>query len=325
VPSGEGSAPAGQPPGAKDERGEGPGRDQGGPLTLPVGATFDPLRLELGKGRAREAEGRHLPGRRSPVRDLGGGQGAHVGDQVPPGRVARASDVALSGTLRAAAPSQLARGRWPGGPVMVRPADLRTKVREGREGNLVLFVVDASGSMAARRRMSAVKGAVLSLLLDAYQRRDRVGLVTFAGEGAELAVPPTASVDLAARLLAELPTGGRTPLAAGLGRAAEVLAAERVRDPLRRPLLVLVTDGRATGPRGAGTAGVDAAVAAGAALAARGVPGVLVDTEEGPVRLGLGGRVAAAMGAPWLRLEELAASSLAGLVRRLTAPGGRAA
>src|SRR5436309_603664 len=77
------------------------------------------------------------------------------------------------------------------------PADLREAVREGREGNLVLFAVDASGSMAARQRMRAVKAAVLSLLLDAYQRRDKVGLVTFRGTGAEVALPPTSSVEAA--------------------------------------------------------------------------------------------------------------------------------
>ncbi|MGH8903291.1 MAG: vWA domain-containing protein, partial [Egibacteraceae bacterium] len=185
---------------------------------------------------------------------------------------------------------------------------------QGREGNLVLFVVDASGSMAARRRMTAVKGAIASLLLDAYQRRDRVGLVTFAGSGAQVPLAPTASVEQAVRLLADLPTGGRTPIAAGLEKAAQVLAAERVRDPRRRPLLMLLTDGRVT-------AGGDPVTAA-ASLAARGVPAVVVDTEDGHVKLGMAGAIARAMSAPWLRLEELAASSLAGVVRTIT---GRAA
>ena len=119
-------------------------------------------------------------------------------------------------------------------------------MRIGREGNLVLFAVDASGSMAAGQRMRAVKGAVGSLLRDAYQRRDKVGLITFRGTEATLALPPTSSVEAGARRLAVLPTGGRTPLAAGLALAARVLAAERLRDPDRRPLLVVVTDGRAT-------------------------------------------------------------------------------
>src|SRR6201999_4315570 len=122
------------------------------------------------------------------------------------------------------------------------PSDLRTAVRRDREGNLVLFAVDASGSMAARARMSAVKTAVLSLLLDAYQRRDKVGLVTFRGTSAQLVLPPTRSVEVAARRLDELPAGGRTPLAEGLQLAAQVLELERVRDPRLRALLVLVTD-----------------------------------------------------------------------------------
>ncbi len=126
------------------------------------------------------------------------------------------------------------------------PEDLRHAQREGREGNLVLFCVDASGSMAARRRMSAVTGAVVALLRDAYQRRDKVGVVTFRGSGAAVALPPTTSVHTAHHRLADLRTGGRTPLADGLRTARRVLRAERVRDPRRRGLLIVLTDGRAT-------------------------------------------------------------------------------
>jgi len=189
--------------------------------------------------------------------------------------------------------------------VTMAPADLREAVREGREGNLVLFAVDASGSMAARQRMRAVKGAVLSLLLDAYQRRDKVGLVTFRGTGAELALPPTSSVEAAARRLASLATGGRTPLAAGLARAARVLAAERLRDPRRRPLLVVVTDGRAT-------SGSDADLARAAAMLA-GVASVVVDCESSVLRLGLAERLAVRLGATLVGLDELEA----GIARQL--------
>jgi len=199
------------------------------------------------------------------------------------------------------------------------PADLREAVREGKEGNLVLFAVDASGSMAARQRMRAVKGAVLSLLLDAYQRRDKVGLVTFRGTGAELALPPTSSVEAAARRLASLPTGGRTPLAAGLAKAARVLAAERLRDPRRRPLLVVVTDGRAT-------SGSDADLMRAAAMLA-GVASVVVDCEASLVRLGLAERLAVLLGGSLFRLDELDAgssgSALATVARQMT--GGRVA
>ncbi|MGW5048109.1 putative cobaltochelatase [Streptomyces griseoluteus] len=216
----------------------------------------------------------------------------------------------LAATVRAAAPHQRARGR--SGPGLVlRRDDLRQAAREGREGNLVLFVVDASGSMAARQRMSAVKGAVLSLLLDAYQRRDKVGLVTFRGTAAEVALPPTSSVDAAAARLESLPTGGRTPLAAGLLRAHDVLRVERLRDPSRRALLVVVTDGRATG----GPEPVALAGRAARLLGAESVASVVVDCESGPVRLGLAGRLAEELGGTAVTLEELRADAIAGLVR----------
>jgi magnesium chelatase subunit D len=232
-----------------------------------------------------------------------------VGSTRPTGTVTR---LHLTDTVLAAAPHQVARGRR-GAGLHLRREDLRQSTLEGREGNLVLFVVDASGSMGSRARMGAVKGAVLSLLLDAYQRRDKVGLITFRGSDAEVALPPTWSVEAAAARLTELPTGGRTPLAAGLLRAHEVLRVERVRDPQRRPLLVVVTDGRATGARG-GSHLADSYAAAGL-LATAGTASVVVDCESGPVRLGLAATLGAHLGAQTLLLEELAADSLAATVR----------
>ncbi|WP_436759780.1 VWA domain-containing protein [Streptosporangium sp. V21-05] len=238
------------------------------------------------------------PGRRSRARTP---LGRTTGARVPEGHT---GSLHLRATVGAAAPYQVARGR--SGPgLLLRRGDLREAVREGREGNLVLFVVDASGSMAARQRMRAVKSAVLGLLLDAYQRRDKVGLVTFRGARADLVLPPTSSVEAGAARLRELPTGGRTPLAAGLLRAAEVLRVERLRDPSRRPLVVLVTDGRAT----SGT--VEESHRAAGLLA--GVAGVVVDCEGGHVRLGLAASLAARMGAETVRLDDL--TDLAGMVR----------
>ncbi len=156
--------------------------------------------------------------------------------------------------------------------------------------------------------MSAVKGAALSLLADAYQRRDKVGVISFRGANARVLLPPTASVSLAATRLKELPTGGRTPLAAGLEKAAEVLERERLKEKERRPLLVLLTDGRAT-------AGPDPRRAA-AGLRRLGVAAVVVDTEEGHVRLGMAAGVADALGARCLRLDDLRAEGLARLVER---------
>ncbi|WP_031510535.1 putative cobaltochelatase [Streptomyces megasporus] len=233
-------------------------------------------------------------------------QGRTTGARRPRGALSR---LHLAATVRAAAPHQRARGR--SGPgLVVRRDDLREAVTEGRESNLVLFVVDASGSMAARQRMSAVKGAVLSLLLDAYQRRDKVGLITFRGSGAEVALPPTSSVDAAAARLESLPTGGRTPLAAGLLRARDVLRVERLRDPSRRPLLVAVTDGRATG----GPEPVARARQAARLLAADGTASVVLDCESGPVRLGLAGALARELGGPAVTLEELRADAVTSLV-----------
>jgi magnesium chelatase subunit D len=216
----------------------------------------------------------------------------------------------LAETLRAAAPHQVARGRT-SGLLRFRGEDLRVAVREGQEANLVLFCVDASGSMAARKRMEQVKTAILSLLLDAYQRRDKVGLVTFRGERAQLALPPTTSVDIAAKRLLDLPAGGRTPLAEGLLEAARVLELERVRDPRRRPLLVVVTDGRAT----SGPDAVSRSRTAGAHLAARGIATVVVDCEDGPLRLGLATGLATALRAEHVRVTEVSAAALTGLVR----------
>ncbi|KQP77815.1 magnesium chelatase [Aeromicrobium sp. Leaf289] len=234
--------------------------------------------------------------------------GRRIGARTPAGR---SGSLHLVETVRAAAPHQHARGRADGGRVLLRPADLRVAVREGRESNLVLLCVDASGSMAARRRMEQVKTAVLSLLLDAYQRRDKVGLVTFRGAGATLDLPPTSSVDVAARRLEELPAGGRTPLAEGLAAAADALRLERIRDPLRRPLLVVVTDGRAT-------SGPDALARAHRAadhLHRSGVASVVVDCETGGFRLGLASVLADRLGAQHLPLGEVSAESLTSAVR----------
>ncbi|MFK4154259.1 putative cobaltochelatase [Streptomyces fungicidicus] len=309
---GPGGGPGGQPepgdaPGgdgdtaARPEAGEGgEPRPSGAGEQSPVRAA-EPFRAKvlsvpgLGEGAA---------GRRSRARTE---HGRTTGARRPRGALTK---LHLAATVRAAAPHQRARGR--SGPgLVVRRDDLRQATREGREGNLVLFVVDASGSMAARQRMGAVKGAVLSLLLDAYQRRDKVGLVTFRGSAADVALPPTSSVDAAAARLESLPTGGRTPLAAGLLRAHEVLRVERLRDPARRALVVVVTDGRATG----GPEPVALASRAARLFAAGQVASVVVDCESGPVRLGLAGRLADELGGTAVTLDELRADSIAGLVK----------
>jgi magnesium chelatase subunit D len=241
-------------------------------------------------------------------RTLDADTGRTVGARPPAGRLRR---LHTSATLLAAAPYQLSRGRGERDGLLLERGDLRQTVLEGRESNLVLFCVDASGSMAARERMRAVKTGILSLLLDAYQRRDKVGLVTFRSAAgrpdAVVALAPTSSIEGASAQLAALPTGGRTPLAAGLQRSAHVLEVERLRDPARRPLLVVVTDARhTTGPD---------PVAAAQRLAARGIASVVVDCETGPVRLGMARRLGDALRGLTVPLSGLAADGLAGVVR----------
>ena len=305
-----GSGVTGSGPGDPGRRG---GRDAGdGGPDLPAaapGPVFRVRRLDL------PGTGTGAPGRRSRSR---AGIGRIAGARPPRGRLTR---LHLPATIAAAAPHQLARGRGaPPAPLRLRRGDLRQARVEGREGNLVLFVVDASGSMAARSRMGAVKGAILSLLVDAYQRRDKVGMVAFRGSGAQVLLPPTSSVEAAAARLAALPTGGRTPVAAGLLTAQRVLRAERLRDPRRRPLLVLVTDGRATSGFKESDPVADA-IRAAAMLAADRVAGVVMDCEAGPVRLGLAIGLAAALGGSALRPGELAAGPLAETVRALREAG----
>ncbi|MFE1195383.1 putative cobaltochelatase [Streptomyces olivaceoviridis] len=297
--------------GARPEAGEGGQPQASGGQEQSAVRAAEPFRA---KALTVPGVGEGAAGRRSRARTE---HGRTTGARRPRGALTK---LHLAATVQAAAPHQRARGR--SGPgLVVRRDDLRQAVREGREGNLVLFVVDASGSMAARQRMSAVKGAVLSLLLDAYQRRDKVGLVTFRGSAAEVALPPTSSVDAAAARLESLPTGGRTPLAAGLLKAHEVLRVERLRDPARRALVVVVTDGRATG----GPEPVALAGRAARLFAAEQIASVVVDCESGPVRLGLAGELAGRLGGTAVTLDELRADSIAGLVRDVQGTKRRAA
>ncbi|MDX3752213.1 putative cobaltochelatase [Streptomyces sp. AK08-02] len=301
--------PQGDDAGARPEAGE-----SGEPRSSGAGAgeqqpvrAAEPFRTKV---LSVPGVGEGAAGRRSRARTE---RGRTTGSRRPRGAL---NKLHLAATVQAAAPHQRARGRV-GRGLVVRRDDLRQATREGREGNLVLFVVDASGSMAARQRMSAVKGAVLSLLLDAYQRRDKVGLVTFRGTAGDVALPPTSSVDAAAVRLESLPTGGRTPIAAGLLKAHDVLRVERMRDPARRALVVVVTDGRATG----GPEPVALAGRAARLFAAEGVASVVVDCESGPVRLGLAGQLAGELGGTAVTLDELRADSIAGLVRDVQGTG----
>jgi magnesium chelatase subunit D len=156
----------------------------------------------------------------------------------------KTDDLAFDATLRAAAPFQRQRAEQRKRVAFaVRPSDYQRKVRVRRAANLVLFLVDASWSMAVAERMAATKGAILSLLTDAYQRRDRVGLIVFQKDRATLVLPPTNSVTLAQQALADIPVGGKTPLSAGLQLAYIILRRERTLHPDVNPLLIVLTDG----------------------------------------------------------------------------------
>ena len=175
-----------------------------------------------------------------------------------------------------------------------------------------MFVVDASGSMAAEERMSATKGAVLSLLLDAYQRRDRVGMIVFRKNSAEMVLPPTNCVELAQKYLTKLPTGGRTPLAHGLKLGMDAVKHMMRDDDI--PLLVLVSDGRANVGLSGGDP-VEEAKRIAREIASEGIHSIAVDTERDFISFGLVKQISEAMGGKYLRLEELSAAPLATAVR----------
>ncbi|BCI52743.1 hypothetical protein NIIDNTM18_20210 [Mycolicibacterium litorale] len=243
--------------------------------------------------------GEGAPGRRSRARNRTGTVIASTADTDA------GHGMHVFGTLLAAAENQ----RGPGRP-RPRPQDVRRAVREGQEGNLVIFVVDASGSMAARDRMAAVGGATLSLLRDAYQRRDKVAVITFRQRQATVLLPPTTSVYIASRRLSRFDTGGKTPLAEGLLAARDVVVREKARDRARRCLVVVLTDGRATG----GPDPLGRTRQAAARLVAEGAAAVVVDCETSFVRLGLAEELATALRAPAVRLAHLRADDLTRLV-----------
>jgi len=152
--------------------------------------------------------------------------------------------LAFDATLRAAAPHQKKRlSQGSKLAIAIHSSDFQRKIRVKKAANLILFVVDASWSMAVAERMAATKGAILSLLTDAYQHRDRVGLIVFQKDRSTLVLPPTNSVQLAKRALADIPVGGKTPLSAGLFMAHQIIKREKMLHPDVNPLMIVLTDG----------------------------------------------------------------------------------
>lgn len=233
-------------------------------------------------------------------------QGRYVRAEIPK---AKTSDIAFDATLRAAAPYQKARPSN-GCAVVIRKDDLRSKVREKRTGNIFLFVVDASGSMGARERMKTVKGVIFKILLDAYQKRDRVGMVAFRKNQAEVLLPVTRSVDFAQKKLATMPTGGKTPLAKGLLKAEDVLDMLYRQDANQDPVMILITDGRATSSLNKGTNPVTDALEEAKRIGRRNIPVAVIDTESGFIKLGLAKKLAKAMGASYFQVDKISEDQL---------------
>jgi magnesium chelatase subunit D len=263
-------ASAGGPPDARREscaewsRAEGPGPASRERRDPPAPARLRPEAL----GLTGPGHGPH--GRRAPAVGLGAG----AIDSRP--AAAGSADLAAVATLRA---------RLTG----TDRSQLREHIRAGREGVLLCLVVDASGSMGARKRLARVKGALLAVLRDAYARRDRVAVLAFRDGGARVVVSPGAPLERAAEAVRALPAGGRTPLAAGLDAAERLLRREAVRDPRRRAIAVVLTDGRVADPAGEARAAAERLGRAAATVH-------VVDTEDGPVRLGLASALASAAG-----------------------------
>ena len=219
---------------------------------------------------------RKIFGRRVPTLSLRN-NGKYVRHGFPKGEI---KDVALDATIRAAASYQKERKHDFDLAVVIKTQDIREKIRVGKVSTATMFVVDASGSMGANRRMESAKGAVLSLLLDSYQQRDKVGMVAFRGNQADTLLPLCSSMDLAYKRLKELPTGGRTPLAAGLEKGLNLLLNEKQKDEGAIPVLLLISDGRANVSSGSGNKEIEKELLALAEQArAKGINMIVIDTE----------------------------------------------
>ena len=264
--------------------------------------------LDLGKDRSI----RRGRGKRSTTKtDLK--QGRYVRAEIPKIKV---EDLAFDATIRAAAPFQRMR-EDNGCALNIKSEDLRQKVREKRIGNTFLFAVDASGPMGARERMRAVKGAIFYMLQEAYQKRDRVGMVAFRRQKAEVLLPVTRSVDLAQKCLAEMPTGGKTPLADGLATSLLTLGMLNKKDGELEPVLIVVTDGRANAIEENGSDPVESALKIAEKIRKAKITSVVIDTETDFIKLGVAKALAKAMGATYYSLRSLSQEQILRIVRNL--------
>ena len=275
---------------------------------IKAGDVFQTRRLET----LQDRRVRSLGGRRSRTRTTLK-RGRYIGAYPSPHD---ASDLAFDATLRAAAPFQSERREESPqeSALHLHPEDYRKKVRVRRSANLIVFVVDASWSMAVSERMEATKGAILSLLTDAYQRRDRVGMIVFQKDRATLVLPPTNSIDLAKRMLVNLPVGGKTPLAAGLWLAQQAVEKEVRRYPELTPLLVILTDGAGNVSMGDMPPQIEAYHVA-EQIRASDVRSIVINMESADFDKGLAQSLADHLGGVCYNLSSLHAESLLSMVR----------
>jgi magnesium chelatase subunit D len=227
----------------------------------------------------------------------------------------KTSDIAFDATLRAAAPYQRARKGTTKMAYALKKSDLQRKIRVKKAANLILFVVDASWSMAVSERMTATKGAIMSLLTDAYQRRDRVGLVVFQKDRASLVLPPTNSVTLAKHALADIPVGGKTPLSAGLLLAYETIKRETQLHPDVMPLMILLTDG-AGNVSMSSLSPQDESHRIAEQIKDDNIRTVTINMEHIAFDQGLATKLAERMGGPCYTLSQLRADTLLDTVRK---------
>jgi Mg-chelatase subunit ChlD len=274
-------------------------------LVVPVGEVFKPRRVESPMDRLT----RRSAGKRSTTH-TSRKRGRYIQARPADGDL---SDIALDATLRQAALQQLERGGEPD-RLAILPQDVQKKVRVRRASNLILFVVDASWSMAGAQRMEATKGAIMSLLVDAYQKRDRVGLVVFQKEESRLVLPFTSSVELAQQALAHLPVGGKTPLSAGLMLAYRVFRRELRLHPKAMPLMIVLTDG-AGNVSMTETPPQEEAQKIADLIHRAGIHSVVVNMEHQAYDRGLADSLARALGGPCYCLADLKAAELYRTVR----------
>jgi len=274
-------------------------------MPVSIGEVFKPRRVETPLDRLT----RNSAGKRSFTKTERK-RGRYIQSRPANGQ---SDDIAFDATLRYAAPHQIHRqsGNL---ALAIADDDLQRKVRVRRAANFILFVVDASWSMAAAERMVATKGAIMSLLNDAYQRRDQVGLIVFQKDEARLVLPPTSSVELAQKALQDIPVGGKTPLSSGLLLAYRVCKRELRRNPEVMPLMILLTDG-------AGNVSLtdlpaqDEALKVADLIQHDHIRSVVINMEHASFDRGLAQDLADALAAPCYTLQALKAEALYQTVR----------